>query len=258
MCTLHAYNCTCTGAQNTCSKVYVTLTTKQCTYVYTYTQTHTHTYLKENTCASVTPSKHTEERLLRLTIYAQICIHIHIHIHIHAYVYIYIFTCIYIHIYMPVHIHTYTYIHTHVQHVHMHACKHIWNDSTAATAREARLDTKKLCPSPCPLQSGGGSPSVPSSPIARPRGTTDKHRTTTTNSSSSHHHYSAPSRLQPLICTGAEPIHPIHGPPKLRATDTTPRNEVTFLPFWRCFYAIVFIYYLPAANAARQCAKAHV
>jgi len=40
-----------------------------------------------------------------------------------------------------------------------------------------------------------GIPFVDSSPIARPRGTTDKHRTTTTNSSSLHHHDSAPSRL---------------------------------------------------------------
>ena len=105
--------------------------------------------------------------------------------------------------------------------------KHVWNDVAATTAREARLDAKKLRPSPCPLQSGGGSPTVASSPIARPRGTTDKRRTTTTNSSSSHHHNSAPPRLQALICTGAEPIHPVYGPPKLQATEAAPRNEVT-------------------------------
>ena len=159
------------------------------------------------------------------------------HMYIHAYVYIYIYTCIYIHMYMSVHIHTCTYIHTHVQHVHMHACKYVWNDGAAATAREARLDAKKLSPSPCPLQSGGGSRSVASSPIARPRGTTDKRRTITANSSreSSHHHDSAPPRLQPLICTGAEPIHPVHGLPKLRATEATPLIEVAFLPFWRVF-----------------------
>jgi len=181
----------------------------------------------------MTPSKHAEERLVRLKICAQICIHINIHMYIHAYLYIYIYTCIYIHMYMSLHIHTCTNIHTHVQHVHMHACKHVWKDGTVATAREAWLDAKKLCPSPCPLQSGGGSPSVASSPIARPWGTTDKRRTTTTNSSSSHHHDSTPPRLQPLICTGAEPIHPVHGPPKLRATEATPRNEVMFLPFSR-------------------------
>ena len=76
-----------------------------------------------------------------------------------------------------------------------------------------------------------------SSPIARPRGTTDKRRTITANSSreSSHHHDSAPPRLQPLICTGAEPIHPVHGLPKLQATEATPLIEVAFLPFWRVF-----------------------
>ena len=112
------------------------------------------------------PSKHAEERLLKLTIYAQMCIHIRIHMYIHAYVYIY---------------------------------------------------------------------------IARPRGTTDKRRTTTTNSSSAHHHDSAPPRLQPFICTGAELIHPVHGPPKLRATEATNRNEVTFLPFSRVLYKYMHI-----------------
>jgi len=146
------------------------------------------------------------------------------------------YTCIYIDIYMSVHIHKFTYIivYTHVQHVHMHACKHVWNDGEAATAREAPLDVKKLHPSPCPLQSGGGSPFVASSPIARPRGTTDKRRTNTTNSSSSHHHDRASPR-QPLICT----VAPVHGPPKLRATEATPRNEVTFLPVWRVSAVLV-------------------
>jgi len=50
----------------------------------------------------MTPSKHAEEQLLRLTMYAQICLHIHIHMYIHAYVYICIYTCIYIHEYMSV------------------------------------------------------------------------------------------------------------------------------------------------------------
>jgi len=183
---------------------------KECTYIYTYTHMHTHTYAQEYTCASITPSKQAEEQLLRLTIYAQVCIHIHIHMYIHACVYLYIYTCIYIHIYMPVHIHTCTYIHTHVQHVHMHAC------STSASTVRQRLRGKPAVswrPSPCPLQSGGGSPFVASNPIARPRGTTDKRRSNTIDNSSSHHHDSAPPRLQPLICTGAEPIHPIHGPP---------------------------------------------
>jgi len=70
---------------------------------------------------------------------------------------------------------------------------------------------------------------VASSPIAR--GTTDKRRTTTTNSSSLHHHDSAPSRPHPLICTGAEPIHPVHGPPKLRAWPWPPETRSFFCHF---------------------------
>ena len=64
-----------------------------------------------------------------------------------------------------------------------------------------------------------------SSPIARPRGTTDKRRTTTTNSSASHHHDSAPSRPHALICTGAEPIHPVHSLPKLLAWPWPPETR---------------------------------
>ena len=63
---------------------------------------------------------------------------------------------------MSAHIHTYTYIHTRIQNVHMNARK---------ARREAQLGAKKLCPSPCPLQSGGGYPSwpVPQSPVHEKR-----------------------------------------------------------------------------------------
>ena len=79
-----------------------------------------------------------------------------------------------------------------------------------------------------------------SSPFARPRGTTDKRRTTTTNSSSSHHHDSAPFRPHPLICTGAEPIHPVHGPPKLPAWPWPPEMRSFSCHFGRVFYAFPF------------------
>jgi len=76
-------------------------------------------------------------------------------------------TCIYIHISCP-HTYTHTHIYTHAYKMYTwtHA-KHVWNDGAAATAREAQLDTKKLCPSPCPLQSGGGYHSwpAPQSPV---------------------------------------------------------------------------------------------
>jgi len=76
---------------------------------------------------------------------------------------------------------------------------------------------------------------VASTPIACPRETTDKRRTTTTNSSSSHHQDSAPSRPHSLICTGAEPIHPVHASSQLCRAAVAPRNEIIFLPFWRGF-----------------------
>jgi len=65
---------------------------KECTYIYTYTHCsmHTHTYAQESTCASMTPPKHARKRLLRLKIYAQMCIHIHMHMYMHACVYPYI------------------------------------------------------------------------------------------------------------------------------------------------------------------------
>ena len=72
-------------------------------------------------------------------------------------------------------------------------------------------------------------------PIACPRETTDKCRATTTNSSSSHHHDSAPSRPHSLICTGAEPFHPVHASSQLGCAAVTPQNEVIFLPFWRAY-----------------------
>ena len=49
----------------------------------------------------------------------------------------------------------------------------------------------------------------------------------------SHHHDSAAPRQQPLVYTGPEPIHPVHGPPKLLAMEAIPQNEVTLVPFSR-------------------------
>jgi len=192
-----------------------------CIRIHMYMNTHAHAWHRP----------HAEALILRPTIYAQICIHIHIHPCINAYIYMYIHSCTYIYIYMSAHIHTYTYIHTHIQIVYMYARKHVWNDGVAATAREARLNTKKLLPSPCPLQSGGGLPFVASSPIARPRETTDKRRITTINRSLSHHHDSAPSRPHPLICTVAGPIQPVHSPPKLPAWLWPPETKSFFCHF---------------------------
>jgi len=231
----HLYNvyvCLCTSAQNTCSKMHATLTAnKMHIHIYTGIRRYAYVYICTQARRRIDDTAHNAS-LLKLTIYAQICIHIHIHMYIHAYMYIYMYTCIYIHIYLFVQIHTYIYIHTHIRHVRTHTRKHAWNDGVAATVREARL---AACPSPCPLQSGRESPSVASSPIARSRGTMD----TRTNRSSSHHHDSAPPRLHPLICTGAEPIHPFHG-----CSSRGPRRSIhipaVFLPF-SCHFPAVFI-----------------
>jgi len=53
-----------------------------------------------------------------------------------------------------------------------------------------------------------------------------------------HHanHDSVAPRQHPLICTGAEPIHQVHGSPKLRAPESMLRNRITFPPFSRRFH----------------------
>ena len=173
-----------------------------CIRIHMYTNTHAHALHRP----------HAEALILRPTIYAQICIHIHIHMFINAYIYVYIHTCTYIYVYMSAHMLPYTYIHTHTN------CIYARTQARLKRRRGSDCAGRQLLrPSRCPLQSGKGLPFVAGRPIARPRGTTHKRRTTTINSSSSHHHDSAPSRPHPLICTDAEPIHPVHSPPKLPA-----------------------------------------
>jgi len=145
----------------------------------------------------MTPPKHAEERLLRLKIYAQTCMHILIHIYIHACVYLYIYTCRNIHICMFV----YTYIHMYTHTYNMYICTYT-NDGAAGTVWEARLDAT-------PLEAPHFSSRSNSTSSLRRDPFDEKRRvsagTNATDSSSSHHHNSAPPRLQPLICTGAEP-----------------------------------------------------
>ena len=159
---------------------------------------YTHAYAHENTCACMTPST----RWSTDTKNHNLCTNMHTHTHTHVYkrINVQIHTLMHIYTYnISTHIHTYTYIHTRIQNV-LNARKARLKDSATAPARAAQLDTKKLCPSPCP------------------------------------HHDSAPSRPHPLICTGAEPIHPVHCPRQLPAwpcRPMAPRNEVIFLSFWR-------------------------
>jgi len=150
------------------------------------------------------------------------CMRISIHIVTHAYIYIY--ACSY------THIHTHIYTHTY----NMYMCTHVSTPGTTALQRlreKPDLTPRKLRTSPLevvvpPLSTRSGC-----------RETIGQHRTTTTDSSSSHHHDSAPPRQQPLICTGAKPIHPDHGPPKLAMESWSQCSEIefTFSPFSRVF-----------------------
>jgi len=54
-------------------------------------------------------------------------------------------------------------------------------------------------------------------------------------SSPSRNHDSAAPRQHPLICTGAKPIHQVHGQPMSRAPESMLRNRITFPPFSRRF-----------------------
>jgi len=122
----------------------------------------------------------------------------------------YINTCIYINISCP---HTYTHIHTQIQNVQMNARKARLKRRRGSDCRAAQLDTKKLCPSPCP------------------------------------HHDSAPSRPHPLICNGTEPIHPVHCPRQLPAWPWLPETRSFFCHFGGVFiFCILLKLYLHLAT----------
>jgi len=193
---------------------------------------YTHAYAHENTCACMTPSTRwntdTKTHNLCTNMHTHTNTHMYkridvqIHTHMHRYTYI-----------MSAHIHTYTYIHTRIQIVHMHARKarlKRWRRSDCAGSPAWRQEALPFSLSAAIRR---GIPFVASTPIVCPQETTDKRRATTTNSSSSHHHDSAPSRPHSLICTGAEPFHPVHASSQLGCAAVAPRNEVIFLPFWR-------------------------
>jgi len=224
-----------TCVQNICSKVHATLTVKKRTYIHTHTHMHTHSYAHEHTCACITPST----RCSTDTETHNLCTNMHTHTHTrvcNTYIYIYIYTCTCIYIYMSAHIHTYTYIHTRIQNVHMSARKARLKRRRGSDCVGSPIWRQEAPPFSLSAAIGRGIPFVASSPIARPRGTTDKRRTITTNSSSSHHHDSVPSRPHPLICTGAEPIHPVHSPPKLPAWPWPPETRSFSFHFGGFFF----------------------
>ena len=208
---------------------HIHILTPICIRIHMHTNTHAH--------ASHRP--HAEVLILRPTIYVQTCIHIHIHMCINAYIYIYIHTCTYIYIYLYTCPHTYThthiYTHAYKMYIWTHA-KHVWNDSAAGTAREAQFDAKKLCPSSCPLQSGGWYPSWPAVqlPVHEGRRISAEqpqpiaaHHTIKTARHPDHIRLSAVVRSQ---------FDPVHDPPKQAASlVVVPQNEVIFLSIWWVF-----------------------
>jgi len=145
MCTLmskeHLYNtysCTCTGAKNTWSKLHATLTAQKMhiqiyiyTYAYAYTRTRIHMRIHDTAQTRQTTATEPQNS----------CTNVHEHTHKHVYTCMRIPIHIHMHIYTYMHVHTHTYVHTYTQCTY--ARKHSWNDSAAATAWDARLDTTK-------------------------------------------------------------------------------------------------------------------
>jgi len=192
-----------------------------------YTNTHAHPLHRP----------HAEALIPRPTIYAQICIHIHIHMCINAYIYIIIHTCTYVYIYMSAHIHTYTYIHTRIQNVHMNARKARLKRRRGSDCTGSPTWRQEILPFSLSGAIWRGIPFVASSPIARPRGMTDKRRTTTTNSSSSHHHDSITTvhiRLSSLVQSLSTQFR-VTAHPSCELGRGPPKRGHFFLPFWRGF-----------------------
>ena len=161
---------------------------------------YTHAYAHENTCACMTQST----RWSTDTKTHNLCKNMHTHTHTHVYKRIDVQIRTHMHIYtyiMSTHIHTYTYIHTRIQNVHMNA-------------RKARLKRRRG-------SDGAGSPTW--------------HQEALPFSLSASRQRAV--RPHPLICTGAEPIHPVHCPRQLPAWPWSPETRSFFCHFGGVFRA---------------------
>jgi len=159
--------------------------------------------------------------------------------------YKYAHTCMYIHTYMSARIRTYTYIPTHIQNVYINTRKHAWNDGGAANVQGDVVDQGSFALLVRSTQSGHIShlqckdfivptscstntpPAVQQSRSTRARRNPspkmikvtvhEKRRVNeeqpTPASSPSRKSRQHSAQQQPLICTGAEPIHQVHGQP---------------------------------------------
>ena len=126
LCNVHTLPCT--SAQNTCSKVHVTLTTgcahtRPCIYACTCMHMHMGAYARPR-------HRQTHSGAAIKTLHPRIRAHMHarvhtrIRAHAHMHVHAYMHACAYV----CIHVHT----HAHVD-VRMHARKHAWNDSATMT-----------------------------------------------------------------------------------------------------------------------------
>jgi len=132
------------------------------------------------------------------------------------------------HIYVNIYTFMYIYVYIQIYDIYTYMCIYlkIQTYGAAATAREAQLDAKKLCPSPCPLQSGGGYPSwpAPQSPVLEKRRIsaeqlqpTAAHRTITTARRPDHIRLSALVRSQSTRFTQAPSFAARPWPPETRS-----------------------------------------
>jgi len=112
-------------------------------------------------------------------------------------------------------------------------CTHLlWRSSAQldnGPLRSCRKNGGKAAVQQSPSRRARRTPSLRMMKETISRETKGQRRTTKPRSSPSHHHDSVTARQHPLICTGTEPIHPVHGPPKLLVTEVISRNEVTFV-----------------------------
>jgi len=181
-------------------------------YTYIYTHMHTHTYAHIHACESTTlphtpmPCYWHSQPIHKYTYtYIYICIYMHTYTYQYTHVCIYINTCLYTYILAHIYTHTYNmYVWTHARTPETTMRQWLHEKSNLTPGSYA------LFPVRCNLALMEVHPQRPAAHLPRSRGTTDEFRTTTTNRSSSHHRDSVPPRLHPLICTGVEPIHPIH------------------------------------------------
>jgi len=240
MCTLmskehlyNAYNCTCTGAQNTCSKVHATLTAKKM-HIYIYIHIYVYAYISTRIHMRIYDVVQTRWRTATET--HNLCTSIHTHTYTHVY------TCIRIHIHIHMHIYTYIHVCTHIyMNIHTHTrtiCTYARMQAPLKRRRGRDCAGSPTWRQEAPLFFLSAAiwrwitPSWPSAqlPVHEERWISAEQ----TQPTAAHH----------TITTARRPDHNLSSAlvrsrstqfAQVGATEANPRNEVTFLPFWQVF-----------------------